>query len=157
MLAKNNEKTKLAPKYLIIGFVLTLFGLSFMVVSKMQPQCDVTSASPSSDLCVNAEVVVTPQDRAVGLSKYESIADDQAMIFVYRKSQPICIWMKDMKFSIDILWLNEQKVITKVKENVSPQTYPKVFCDDNSRYVIELPAGKVKNTQTQIGQTIDFN
>jgi uncharacterized membrane protein (UPF0127 family) len=49
--------------------------------------------------------------------------------------------MKDMRFSIDIIWLDEAKKINMIKSNIEPATYPESFCSADTKYVIELNQG----------------
>jgi uncharacterized membrane protein (UPF0127 family) len=65
--------------------------------------------------------------------------------------------MKDMHFSIDIIWINKNKQVVYIKHNVSPSTYPDSFCPTQPvAYVIELNAGMTDNTGMRVGETLDF-
>jgi len=63
------------------------------------------------------------------------------MLFVFDRSEEQCFWMKEMRFSLDMIWLDEEKKIIKINRDVSPETYPNQFCTDNTRYVLEFNAG----------------
>lgn len=64
--------------------------------------------------------------------------------------------MKDMRFSLDIIWLNEAGIITKIEKQVSPETYPADFCSPNTKYVIELNAGTAEQARLKVGQTLQL-
>ncbi|MFC3041559.1 DUF192 domain-containing protein [Virgibacillus xinjiangensis] len=57
-----------------------------------------------------------------------------------------------MNYSIDILYLNREKEIVGIEENLEKGKIGKRF--KQVRSVIELPAGTIKNTSTAIGQTV---
>ncbi|WP_234400680.1 DUF192 domain-containing protein [Virgibacillus senegalensis] len=59
-----------------------------------------------------------------------------------------------MKYSIDIIYLNKQNEIVGIEENLSPGKLGKRFSDAHS--VVELPAGKVKDTAITLGQEVAF-
>ncbi len=69
---------------------------------------------------LQAEVMVSDEDRAMGLMFRPSLPLDRGMIFVFEAPEFHGIWMKNCKFPIDILWLDEQKQVVHVAEAVPP-------------------------------------
>jgi uncharacterized protein len=57
------------------------------------------------------EIVTKDTDQQIGLSKYTSLNHDQGMLFQFENENVRNFWMKDMKFDIDIVWLNHQEVV----------------------------------------------
>lgn len=91
-----------------------------------------------------ARVARTEAARQRGLSGTASLAPDQAMLFVFDRSDTWGIWMKDMQYPIDVVWLNEQKQVVYSVSNMQPDSYPMIFQPKQpARYVIELPAGTI--------------
>jgi uncharacterized membrane protein (UPF0127 family) len=64
--------------------------------------------------------------------------------------------MKDMRFNLDIIWMNNQKKIIKIKENISPNTYPDEFCADDAKYVLEFNQGFASKHGLKLGTTLQF-
>jgi uncharacterized membrane protein (UPF0127 family) len=105
----------------------------------------------------NYETVVTPQAQQQGLSDRASLPADHAMLFVFPQAGQNCFWMKNMHFSLDMIWLNDQKQAVYIKENASPENYPEQFCPDTpGRYVIEVNAGMVKKAGLKLGDQVQF-
>lgn len=108
------------------------------------------------------EVVKTSQELEKGLAKFESIKDDQGMLFIFDTPGRWNIWMKDMKFNIDIIFLNENKEVVTIFKNVkfetheNPFEYRKYQPDFDSKYVIELKEGEIAQNKIKIGDKIDF-
>lgn len=104
------------------------------------------------------QVANTPEQQALGLGGRDSLALKAGMLFSY--PQPIeqsCFWMKDMRFTIDIIWLDSEKQVIKIESNLSPATYPQNYCSDKaSQYVVELSAGQAAKLDMAIGQKLDF-
>lgn len=98
----------------------------------------------------NTEVVDTQATRERGLSGRESLAQDSAMLFVFDTQDQECFWMKDMKFAIDMVWLDENKKVTAIEQNVTLESYPRDYCH-NSKYVVELQAGTVAKLGLKVG------
>ncbi|MBI4118257.1 MAG: DUF192 domain-containing protein [Parcubacteria group bacterium] len=90
----------------------------------------------------DVEIAGTAEERACGLSRRASLPKDRAMLFMFPESGLHGIWMKDMHFPIDILWLDKDLVVVDSARDVSPDSYPTVFHPKReARYVLELSAG----------------
>lgn len=140
-----------------MGSALIFFGL-LAVISGASSLLDNESRLFAPKGAITVEVVESPEDRTKGLSGRQNLADNRGMLFVFEESsQEHCIWMKDMQFSIDIVWLNEKKEVVYLRDNVSPETYPEAFCPDSpAKYVLELPAGKAEKLEIVRNATLRF-
>lgn len=114
----------------------------------------VSAASGTCDYTLDE--VSNAVDRAQGLSGRDGLAPKTGMLFNFEKPAEQCIWMKDMKFNIDIIWLNENKQINRIEESVSPATYPTNYCEKDTKYVVELDSGEAKTTGLKLGQQLNF-
>ncbi len=105
-----------------------------------------------------AYVADTNEKRAAGLSGWDNLPLNQAMFFVFDQPGQQGIWMKDMKIPLDIVWLDENGTIIYLQENISPDTFPKVFGSNNlSLFVLELPAGFISQNKINLGMTVLVN
>lgn len=120
--------------------------------------CKAANINPRRDrICqegIQFERVTTSEQQRRGLSGRSSLPVDQAMLFIFGTPGKQCVWMKDMKFNIDIVWLNKHREIVKIEQNIAPSTYPSEFCSEDSKYVIELNEGTVKSAELQLGDRI---
>lgn len=99
----------------------------------------------------------TPQERTQGLSGREDLAKDEGMLFVFPEEGIYGFWMKDMRFSIDILWLNSAGEVVHIVENASPESYPASFTPEKAaQYVLELPAGFARAHGVTLGSFIEL-
>jgi uncharacterized membrane protein (UPF0127 family) len=65
--------------------------------------------------------------------------------------------MKDMKFSIDIIWLDKDLQVVYFEENVSPDTYPNVFKPDKkAKYILEVNAHFVSKNHIKYGDQLSI-
>jgi uncharacterized membrane protein (UPF0127 family) len=107
---------------------------------------------------IDAEVANTDVQRVKGLSNRQCIGADQGMLFVFEREDILDIWMKDMKFPIDIVWVSSNKTVNHVETYVSPKTYPKIFNSKTpSLYVLELQAGRSKTLNITEGTNLQFD
>jgi uncharacterized protein len=105
----------------------------------------------------NVIVRDTEELRQKGLSGMKELRDDEAMLFVFDSPNIYGIWMKEMLFSIDIVWLDEKGRIISMEKNASPNSYPKVFYPSApSQYVLEFNSGTLENIGAQVGDSVDI-
>src|SRR3989344_601909 len=106
---------------------------------------------------IRISIADTETARQQGLSGRAGLAADEGMLFVFPEDGTYAFWMKDMLFSIDIVWMSADGRVVYMAENVSPDTYPQVFRPDvPARYVLELPAGYVKEYNVVVGDLVRF-
>lgn len=94
----------------------------------------------------------------LGLSNISVLKEDEGMLFIFEKLDRYGFWMKNMKFPIDILWLDNNFNVVGVANNVSPDSYPKTFGKEYlSMYVLEISSGYLEKNNIKVGDKIIFN
>lgn len=142
----------------LMAILASFFALKFYQQKQNPPvksnknACLKVQAS-STNCDFRLENAATPADRSLGLSGRESLAPKTGMIFTFDSIDDQCMWMKDMLFSIDMIWLNEKKEIVKIENSVAPETYPNSFCAE-AKYVIELSSGDAKSANLIPGRQL---
>ncbi|MDE1869920.1 MAG: DUF192 domain-containing protein [Candidatus Micrarchaeota archaeon] len=94
----------------------------------------------------------------LGLMHRPQINPNQGMLFVFRTDSRHSIWMYNMRFSIDCIWINEAGKVVDLVEGMKPCTsmlgctayYPK----EEARYVLELRSGAAKRLGIKIGSSL---
>jgi uncharacterized membrane protein (UPF0127 family) len=96
-----------------------------------------------NNVSVTVEVADTDVLREQGLSGHAPLEPGKGMLFVFSQDDMWGIWMKDMLFPIDIVWINQEGIVITVAHNVLPESYPlqSFYPTAPARYVLELPAG----------------
>lgn len=110
------------------------------------------------DVKFNAEVASTNKEKEIGLSKYSSISNDFALVFPFEKPGIYSFWMKNMKFSIDIIFVNGNKIV-QIYENVpyphsQSEILPVYKPSEISNMVIETNAGTAKKYNFKKGDLV---
>jgi hypothetical protein len=103
---------------------------------------------------IKLEIANTDKARELGLSNRGQLDDRKGMLFEFGAPQTACMWMKDMHFAIDMIWLNGNNTITKIERSVPPDSYPQAFCANNTSYVIELSAGAASRAELTVGKQL---
>lgn len=99
------------------------------------------------------------RSRTQGLSGTSHMPADEAMLFIFDSNGKWSIWMKDMNYPIDIVWLDEEKKVVDFVKNVPPSSYPnKTFAPKKeARYVLEFKSGTVEEKGIKTGQEATFS
>jgi len=108
---------------------------------------------------LQTEVMVSDEDRQMGLMFRPSLPLDHGMLFIFEQPDFHAIWMKNCKFPIDILWLDEQGKVVHVAEKVPPcKTEPCPVYQPLQRaaYVVELNAGQARKGKAVVGSRVEF-
>lgn len=108
---------------------------------------------------VFAELADTPNLVVKGLSERDGLSDDHGMLFVFPYESNWGIWMKNMKFPIDVLWISKDFKVVDLVKNMLPDSYPKVFAPsvDTVKYVLEIPVGTIDENNINVGQNVVFS
>ena len=109
------------------------------------------------DSIVYAELAKTEEERRIGLSRHEQLEKMEGLLMVYNSAGRYGIWMKEMSFPIDIIWISEDQRIVDFKEDASPESYPEIFRPEYpARYVLEVNSGFVERFNIDRGDKVDF-
>lgn len=104
---------------------------------------------------VLASVAESWPDRIKGLSGTPYLPDNVVKLFIFDSPGQHSIWMKDMNYAIDIIWVDENGVIVYLEEDASPESYPAMFVPESpAKYVIETTAGFVKKNAVTLGEKV---
>ena len=102
---------------------------------------------------------LTDEERQLGLMFRERINWDQGMLLVFKREGIYNIWMKNMRFPIDILWLGREKRIIHLETDVPAcqnDPCPSYSPSDTALFVLELKAGSVDKHQLKINDKVEF-
>lgn len=108
-------------------------------------------------LKVQVEVASTAQTREKGLSGRDRLEPGQGMLFVFMQPAVYTFWMKDMKFPIDILWINGQELVDITTDVPLPEpgeALPQYFPQSPADKVLEVPAGFARTNGLRTGMTV---
>ena len=93
-------------------------------------------------ITISVEIADTQDERTQGLSGRKELLKNNGMLFVFDHPDRYSFWMKEMRFPIDIIWLDENFSVIMIAESIPPESFPKSFTPDApALYVLEVPAG----------------
>jgi uncharacterized membrane protein (UPF0127 family) len=108
---------------------------------------------------ITAELAVTDEERALGLMFREKIAPDQGMLFVFEEEGMHSFWMKNTRISLDILWLDKERRIIHIEQDVPPckeDPCPSYSSKIPAQYVLELKNGSAIQNKLKLYDKLEF-
>lgn len=104
---------------------------------------------------LTVEVARTSAEQIRGLSGRPDLKPGHGMLFVYNQPRPVSIWMKDMRFPLDILWIRDSRIV-KIEKQVPPldPQGPERTYTATADLVLEVPAGFTDHRRIRVGDTV---
>jgi uncharacterized membrane protein (UPF0127 family) len=112
-----------------------------------------------SGKALSVEVMVKDEDRAMGLMFRPSLPEDRGLLFVFQQADFHGIWMKNCRFPIDIVWLDEESRVVHLAEGVPPckaEPCPVYQPLRRASYVLEIGAGQARREKALVGSRLSF-
>jgi hypothetical protein len=108
---------------------------------------------------VAVDIASTPEQRRQGLSGRPSLAPDTGLVLAWDHPAQVSIWMPDMNFPIDVVFVRENYVLAVfpdeppcVPGEPCPTFGPTIPVD----FVLEVPAGSAKAWGVKIGAPASY-
>ena len=147
------------PTIATTGCFLLLFCFKSKTAQAREFEYAHATVITESGISIPVEVSDTPEKRSLGLGKRDMLQKNWGMLFVFQKRIPHHFWMKDMRFPIDIIWLDNQRIV-ELAENVAPPQEgesPKVMEPRlPSNFVLEIESGRARALGLKVGQKLSY-
>ncbi len=152
---KKREDAKLSKSMKVV-FLVFIISAGFLQLWKFHMADEIVELKGQH---LNVLVAKTIYHQYKGLGKRDSIEPYDGMIFPFAFEDRHGIVMRDMRFPIDIIWINGAQVVDFARnvptepgtsENALVKYYPRT----NANIVLELPAGWIDENDLKIGDRI---
>ncbi len=156
-------------KIVILLYVVSIFSLPFLfnmdfdkIVYAQNEENKINSSSVTiKNLNINVDLAQTSDQQAKGLSIKNTLNENEGMLFIFDTLKKHSFWMKDMKFPIDIIWINSNHEIVYIEKNIQPCIFFPICTSysppEDSKYVLEVTSNYTTKNNINIGDDVDFN
>jgi uncharacterized membrane protein (UPF0127 family) len=137
----------------LIGLLFTLFMVNYSVGYSIN-----YVLFQESDI-IKVELAQTSDELESGLMNRDELLAGSGMLFIFDGEDKHRIWMKNMKFPIDIIWIDSNHKIVDIFKEASPCASDSchIYVPSNTaRYVLEVQAGYLEGNKIEIGQDVSF-
>jgi uncharacterized membrane protein (UPF0127 family) len=115
------------------------------------------------DATFTVDLATTGPQRSQGLSGRDPLAPGAGMLFVFPGENRFVFWMKEMRFPLDIVWINAECRIVDITLNAPAPPPDQALADlprfspsELARYVLEIHAGEAAAQGINAGDMVFF-
>jgi len=147
-------------KRIFFLLVMALLLISGALFFNAPEQTQVININFPGGTALRAEVADTPEKLLFGLAFRNVLPPGEGMVYIFGESGPHRVWTKEFQFPVDVIWVDESKVVVHVVEKAPPCIESR--CPwygpppRDARYVIEANAGFVEQAKVAIGSQLTF-
>lgn len=123
---------------------------------------DILRLKTPSGSILNLEVAFSSERQRQGLQRREPLKDAGGMFFFYTDVPQVrCMWMPNMKMSLDILWLDSSLNIVSISRNVKPcementDACPFICSNVHAQHAIEIREGQLQSLGLKEGSHLE--
>jgi uncharacterized membrane protein (UPF0127 family) len=106
----------------------------------------------------NVSLVVSPEAKRKGLSGHPGLPSGTGLLFLFETLSYQSMWMPDMNFPLDIVWLDEMFTIVNITYNAKPcenkDDCPSYSSVNLVKYAIEMTAGEAAKYGFELGKEL---
>jgi uncharacterized membrane protein (UPF0127 family) len=145
----NKKKTFRAFACFFLAF---FFVFLILIVNYCKKTTDKIKDIKINHTMIQVEIADTKTKRIQGLADRRILKRDSGMLFIFDEKDFHYFWMKGVKFPLDFIWINDNKVVD-TDENIKPGS--SVFTSDvKTDMVLEVNAGFIKKNQIKVGDMV---
>ena len=105
------------------------------------------------------EVADSPEERQLGLGGRDSLDEDHAMLFVWPEERPVTMWMKDVPFDLDAVFIDDDLRIAaihamKAQPGASLGELIQYGSVEPVMYVLEIAGGIAEECGLELGMSV---
>ena len=121
-------------------------------------QGELTFLKNDSTVITKIDIEIADDDakRERGLMYRKQMMLNQGMLFIFAEESLQSFWMKNTWLPLDILYLDAQKKIVRIHENVAILSEQSIPSDFPAKYVVEVNAGFCALYNIQTGNIMTF-
>lgn len=98
---------------------------------------------------VYIERAISADAKQKGLSNRDSLGENSGMLFEFATKEQYTFWMKEMRFPIDIIWIDGSRVVAldeqaQIPSEGSEDSLKRYYAPQKVNRVLEIPAGSAK-------------
>jgi uncharacterized membrane protein (UPF0127 family) len=146
---------QLISRAVIAALLCFNLGLTADVHAEVLEKQPLTFIAAAGKHRITVEVADTDAERSAGLMFRRSLGDDEGMIFIYPRDEPISMWMKNTYISLDMIFVRGDGTIHRIASDAEPFSEQTISSGGNVRAVIEMKAGSAKRLGIKSGDKVE--
>lgn len=103
------------------------------------------------------EIADDDYETQTGLMHRPSMANTNAMLFIFPDTKMRSFYMKNTLIPLDIIYLDDNKTVVSIQEHAKPMDETSLPSEAPAMYVLEINAGLSKQFSIVTGDRIEFS
>ena len=138
-----------------LSLAVSLVGFTTAHAVEVNPPLSTGRMVIAGRVALTVELARTPEEQVRGLSGRPGLKPGHGMLFVYDRPQAVSIWMKDMRFPLDIIWIRAGRIVA-IEKNAPPLTPdgPERVYTAIADLVLEVTAGLADRQKIRVGDSV---
>ena len=154
----NVKNSMIKPLQTILGAAMLalLVGYSQLTAAQDQPQPKLPTVTLTmAGKSLKTEIANTPNQRYMGLSFRQSLAENEAMLFVYQSEEDLIFTMRNTLLPLSIAFISEDFIIQEIQHMpVGPNQY--FPAKAAAKFALEVNQGWFKRNNVPVGTQISM-
>ena len=114
-----------------------------------------TIKTQNSRRSFQVEIAETAAQRAQGLMWRKDLPMGTGMLFDFKITSPVIMWMKNTYIPLDIFFITHRGVILNIVQDAIPHSTKHIPSVGPVRAVLELPGGTAKKFDIRVGDRVE--
>lgn len=90
---------------------------------------------------IRVEIAETTEEQSFGLMNRDPISLDEGMLFPYQEPEQASMWMKNVRFPLDIIFIDDRQLIMNIYRMTKPLSSTLYNSNGLCKYVVEVVGG----------------
>ena len=105
---------------------------------------------------LDIEIADNDYETQTGLMYRTKLGTNHGMLFIFPDEDFRSFYMKNTKIPLDIIYIDEAKIIVSIQKNAKPFDETSLPSDTPAKYVLEVNGGLSDEWQLEVGDRIDY-
>ena len=124
--------------------LLAVVGFASAVAAENDALEPLTIETGAGAHTVMVEIADTPDERGVGLMHRTELASDRGMLFDFRATRQVTMWMKNTLIPLDMFFAESDGRIVTIAERTTPLSEKRIRSGQPVRFVLEMAGGSAE-------------
>ena len=136
-------------------FLFIFFPFSFLFADDLEYRLStILLKTHKGEYRFLVEIAETPEQLSAGLMNREELEEESGMLFIQPKSEIMSIWMKNVLFPVDLLFIDKKGKIVALHPNMVPNSTVPINSGEKVKAALELPAGSIERFEIALGDRV---
>ncbi|WP_062014424.1 DUF192 domain-containing protein [Aureimonas sp. AU4] len=138
----------------VLFIIAVLVVTAYFVFTSGSQGATATLTTATGEHAIEVEIADTDASRETGLMNRSSMPANHGMLFDFKQTRPVAMWMKNTIIPLDMLFLDERGRIVNIATNAKPYSLDVIPSSGPVRYVLELNGGAAARYGAKAGDRL---